>query len=157
MMKDLFSVESALYQKARPQYPGQVIQAILSQVSAYDHAWDCGAGSGQLTTHLAPHFKHVIATDLSAKQLDRAPPLENVEYRVQSAEQVAFGDIKFDLITVAQAIHWFNFADFYSHVKQYLKSDGRFVVLGYGLIHLENPEFNQTIQHLYYTTLRGYW
>ena len=67
-------------------------------------AWDCGAGSGQLTQLLAPHFDAVVATDISAHQLQHAPYFENVSYQVQSAEHTSFAEQSFDLITVAQAI-----------------------------------------------------
>lgn len=156
-MKDLFSTESQLYQQARPSYPQEVLQEIVKHVPERHFVWDCGAGSGQFTQLLAPYFDHVVATDLSEKQLQHAPYFENVSYQVQTSEQTSFNAQSFDLITVAQAIHWFDFDAFYSEVNRTLKPNGVLVVIGYGLIHVEHDLINQKIQQLYFETLSGYW
>ncbi|WP_343581327.1 class I SAM-dependent methyltransferase [Acinetobacter sp.] len=156
-MKDLFSAQSELYQQARPTYPQSLIDSLIQQLKGFDRAWDCGAGSGQLTRLIAPYFQQVIATDLSQNQLDQAPALSNVSYLQQAAEQCTFPDQYFDLITVAQAIHWFDFEKFYAQVKRTLKADGLFAVIGYGLLTLENAFLNDRLQQLYHQTLNGFW
>ena len=156
-MKDRFSSGSQLYQLARPSYPASLIQEILKHVATPQFAWDCGAGSGQLTQLLAPHFDAVVATDISAHQLQHAPYFENVSYQVQSAEHTSFAEQSFDLITVAQAIHWFDFEKFYAEVKRTLKPDGIFAVIGYGLLQLDDIELNQKVIQLYTETLNGFW
>jgi ubiquinone/menaquinone biosynthesis C-methylase UbiE len=157
IVKDLFSTNSELYQQARPSYPQILIETILSQVKQTDCAWDCGAGSGQFTKLLSPYFSNVYATDLSQNQLEQAPVFENVEYSVQKAEQTNFKDNSFDLITVAQAIHWFNFDLFYEEVRRTLKKDGLIAVVGYGLLTIEDLEVNEAVQTLYKQTLNGFW
>lgn len=156
-MKDLFSSQSSLYQKARPSYPQSVVDEILKHVEYKEYAWDCGAGSGQFTQLLSPYFSNVIATDLSQQQLSQAPTFKNVEYLVQAAEQNNFPSAYFDLITVAQAIHWFNFESFYKEVKRVLKPNGVFAVIGYGLLQLKDSKVNDLIQKLYFHILKGYW
>ena len=156
-MKDLFSDISQIYKQARPSYPHAVIAEILSHVPQKHFVWDCGAGSGQFTQLLSPYFEHVVATDLSAQQLQQAPYLDNVSYQIQHAEKTSFAQKSFDLITVAQAIHWFDFDAFYAEVKRTLKPNGILAVIGYGLIQAKDIEINQIIQSLYYDTLKGYW
>lgn len=156
-MKDLFSEQSELYQQARPSYPKLMIEALLAQIKTRVHAWDCGAGSGQLTQLLAPYFQDVIATDLSQNQLDQAPRFANVQYLQQAAEHTSFPNQYFDFITVAQAIHWFDFEKFYAEVKRTLKPDGIFAVIGYGLLQLDDIELNQKVIQLYTETLNGFW
>lgn len=156
-MKDRFSSGSQLYQLARPSYPASLIQEILKHVATPQFAWDCGAGSGQLTQLLAPYFDAVVATDISAHQLQHAPYFENVSYQVQSAEHTSFAEQSFDLITVAQAIHWFNFDDFYAEVRRTLRPEGVLAVIGYGLIQLQQPELQGCIERLYFKTLKSYW
>lgn len=155
-MKDLFSSGSQLYQQARPSYPQEVVQEILNHVPERGFAWDCGAGSGQFTQLLSPYFDHVVATDMSEKQLNLAPYFDNVSYQVQSAEQTSFTAQSFDLISVAQAIHWFDFDGFYKEVERTLKPQGILAVIGYGLIHVENAAINTMIQNLYAEKLDGY-
>ena len=156
-MKDRFSSGSQLYQLARPSYPVSLIQEILKHVATPQFAWDCGAGSGQLTQLLAPYFDAVVAKDISTQQLQHAPYFENVSYQVQSAEHTSFAEQNFDLITVAQAIHWFDFDGFYAEVQRTLRPGGILAVIGYGLIQLQQPELQGCIERLYFKTLTGYW
>lgn len=156
-MKDLFSEISQIYKQARPSYPHAVVAEILQHVPQKHFVWDCGAGSGQFTQLLSPYFEQVVATDLSAQQLHHAPYFENVSYQVQQAEKTSFVSQSFDLITVAQAIHWFDFNAFYAEVKRTLKPKGILAVIGYGLIQAKDLELNQIIQDLYSETLNGYW
>ncbi|ENX38270.1 class I SAM-dependent methyltransferase [Acinetobacter sp. NIPH 2100] len=156
-MKDLFSEQSELYQQARPSYPQLLIKSVLMHLNHFERAWDCGAGSGQLTQLIAPYFQTVVATDLSQSQLDQAPAFANVEYLQQAAEQRAFPNQYFDLITVAQAIHWFDFEKFYAEVKRTLKVDGIFAVIGYGLLQLDDQDLNDRVLRLYRETLNSFW
>lgn len=156
-MKDLFSEHSELYRQARPGYSAAIIEEILKHAPARELAWDCGAGSGQFTQWLAPHFQQVLATDISAPQLAQAPQLENVTCRAAPAEQSGLPAQSADLVTVAQAIHWFDFEAFYAEARRVLKPDGCLAVVGYGLIEAENPDLNRLIRQLYFETLKGCW
>jgi ubiquinone/menaquinone biosynthesis C-methylase UbiE len=83
-------------------------------------AWDCAAGSGQATADLARRFDRVIATDASSEQISAAKPISNVEYRVATAEQSGLSDNCADLVTVAQALHWFDLPKFYAEARRVL-------------------------------------
>ncbi|MFN3072041.1 class I SAM-dependent methyltransferase [Acinetobacter sp. TY2] len=156
-MKDLFSQNSQLYKQARPDYPHSVIHEILKHTPEHSFAWDCGAGSGQFTQLLVPYFEQIVATDLSESQLQSAPYFENVSYQIQIAEQTIFTNQSFDLITVAQAIHWFDFEKFYAEVRRTLKVNGLLAVVGYGLLEIQDQQVNTMIQALYYEKLAGCW
>lgn len=156
-MKDLFSQNSQLYKQARPDYPHSVIHEILKRTPEHGFAWDCGAGSGQFTQLLVPYFEQIVATDLSESQLQSAPYFENVSYQIQIAEQTIFTNQSFDLITVAQAIHWFDFEKFYAEVRRTLKVNGLLAVVGYGLLEIQDQQVNTMIQALYYEKLAGCW
>lgn len=156
-MKDLFSEYSDCYQKARPTYSEEIIGQILLSVPKREMAWDVGAGSGQFTQLLAPHFNHVLATDISENQLHHAPTLANVRYEIKKAEQSDLMAHLVDLVTVAQAVHWFDFERFYKEVKRVLKPEGVLAIIGYGLIEVHDTKLNASIQHLYQQVLRDYW
>lgn len=156
-MKDLFSQNSQLYKQARPDYPHSVIHEILKHTPEHSFAWDCGAGSGQFTQLLVPYFEQIVATDLSESQLQSAPYFENVSYQIQIAEQTIFANQSFDLISVAQAIHWFDFEKFYAEVRRTLKVNGLLAVVGYGLLEIQDQQVNTMIQALYYEKLAGCW
>ena len=156
-MKDLFSDDSLRYKQARPAYSAEIVQEILKHVPERTFAWDCGAGSGQFTQLLAPYFEHVVATDISAAQLQQAPYFENVSYQLQPAEQTTIPEHSVDLVTVAQAIHWFDFEAFYKEVKRVLKAQGVLAVIGYGLIQVQDAAINALVQQLYAETLKDDW
>jgi len=106
-MKDLFSNHSKQYAQFRPVYPDSLYQFIFSHVNEFNTAWDCGTGNGQASRVIANTFKNVLATDISVEQINNACKADNILYSVAS-ERTSFPAQSIDLITVAQAIHWFN-------------------------------------------------
>ena len=155
-MKDNFSNHSKEYAQFRPHYPPELFDYLFSLVQVKNTAWDCGTGNGQVAGVLADHFTNVFATDISQQQLDTAIQKPNIQYSVQPAEHVSFINNQFDLITVAQAIHWFRFDDFYAEVKRTLRPGGIFAVLGYGLVQTAKP-LQEVIDHFYTKTIGPYW
>lgn len=155
-MKDNFSAQATDYSKFRPTYPQEMIDYILSFVSKKHAALDVATGNGQVAVLLSPHFDEVHATDISQKQLDNAEQRHNITYKLESAENTGFADSQFDLITVAQAIHWFDFGKFYNEVNRVLKPDGVIAVMGYGLFN-SNPETDKIIRHFYENITGPFW
>ncbi|MEM1119348.1 MAG: class I SAM-dependent methyltransferase, partial [Bacteroidota bacterium] len=144
---DNFSTQAQTYQKFRPVYPQAVYDLLFSLVKKREQAWDCGTGNGQVAKVLAEHFKMVRATDISDQQLKSAAQKSNIHYSNQRAESTNFPDQTFDLITVAQAIHWFDFAAFYQEVKRVLKPNSILAIFGYGLLRIEG--INDQLDYFY--------
>lgn len=155
-MKDNFSHDSGNYAKYRPQYPKELFQFIKSELHSHEKAWDCGTGNGQVAAELAQFMERVEATDISQNQIMNAQKKANILYSNQPAEKSSFNDKSFDLIIVAQAIHWFIFEQFYREVKRCLKPGGLFAVIGYGLFK-SNAETNKIMQHFYNQIIGEYW
>ena len=155
-MKDNFSDLASRYASFRPTYPQEMIDFIVSQVAERNLAVDVGTGNGQLATALAEYFHKVIGTDISEKQLQQAIHLSNVEYRIAPAEKLPFSDSSVDFLTVAQAVHWFDFDRFYSEVNRVLKPGGIIAVLGYGLF-TTNPQTDEIIRNYYENIVGPYW
>jgi SAM-dependent methyltransferase len=154
--KDLFSQHSKEYATFRPTYPNELYDFILSHVKNFDAAWDCATGNGQAANDLAKRFQKVVATDLSKKQIQKATPNDKIQYSVCKAEQTPFADNSFDLITVAQAIHWFDFDLFYKEVKRVGKPDSLFAVWGYSLLSV-SPFIDRLINDFYVNVVGSYW
>ncbi len=127
-----FSFASGAYAAARPTYPASLYQWILTHADGRDRAWDCATGNGQAATDLSPRFASVYASDISHAQLTHAARRPNVHYLVQPAEKTAFADHAFDLVTVATALHWFDFARFWPEVIRVLRPGGLFCAWAYG-------------------------
>jgi len=155
-MKDNFSAHSAQYLQFRPNYPTELFEFLKSLSADFETAWDCGTGNGQLAVCLANFFDKVYATDLSEKQIANAILRDNIVYKTEYAEHSSFEDNQFDLITVAQAIHWFHFDDFYKEVNRTLKPGGYFAAIGYSLLSIDS-ELDPIIQNLYYNVIGKYW
>lgn len=156
-MKDNFSRQANAYAKYRPAYPKELYDFILSHIEQKNTAWDCGTGNGQTAKELAKHFKKVFATDISEKQIQNAHTVENLFYSVQSAEQTNFFDNTFDLITVSQALHWFDVNKFYQEVKRVSKPEAWIAVWMYSLATI-SPEIDKLINVKHYKeTLGSYW
>ncbi len=155
-MKDNFSTQAGQYAKFRPAYPQDMIDFIVAQVTNKDSALDVATGNGQVAVQLAAYFKQVEATDISKKQLENAVKAVNITYSEQPAEKTNFNKAQFDLITVAQAIHWFDFDAFYTEVRRILKPQGVFAVMGYGLFY-SNAETDKVMKHFYEEITGPYW
>ncbi len=137
-MNSRFSQQADLYARYRPDYPEELHNFILSKTDSLDTAWDCGTGSGQVARVLANHFKKVYASDISQQQMEHAPKKENIQYFNIPAEDTGFAPNLFNLVTVGQAIHWFNFESFYEEVNRTAKKDALLAVFGYGMVQLTN-------------------
>ena len=155
-MKDNFSKQSSIYAQFRPGYPSQLFDFLFQNYQNFDCAWDCATGNGQIATHLAERFKHVDATDISENQLKNATQKPNIQYRLGQAEAPDFPTHRFDLITVGQAAHWFDFERFYPEVRRVIKPGGLLALVGYNLLRID-PATEKVIDHFYHDILAGCW
>lgn len=155
-MKDLFSGHAVDYALYRPTYPKALYDWIFERVEDFEQAWDCGTGNGQVATILAERFNQVEATDISEAQMQQAPSLPNVHYHVCPAETTPFLEGSFDLITVGQALHWFDFERFNAEVKRVGKPNSLIAVWTYELVRV-SPEIDVVINDFYQNTVGEYW
>lgn len=154
--KDNFSIQSDKYAKYRPAYPGGFFNYLNALVPYKKNAWDCGTGNGQIAYELANTFDNVFATDISQSQISNALQADNIFYSVQRAEETCFDNQLFDLIVVAQAVHWFDFEKFYAEVKRTAKENALFCIIGYGRIKI-SEQIDQVITNFYTDIIGKYW
>lgn len=154
-MKDRFSDQARQYAAFRPHYPKELYDFVFSHVKSFDLAWDAGTGNGQAAQVLATRFRKVLATDISARQLEQAVRKENIVYEV-AGEATSLSDQSVDLVTVAQAIHWFNRPMFYREVRRVVKPGGILAVWTYGLLKV-SPEIDPLIKDFYTRVVGPYW
>lgn len=155
-MKDNFSKNSDRYAKYRPTYSDDFFNYLDTIIETKESAWDCGTGNGQVAIQLAKRFSSVFATDISSSQLEQATKVSNITYSIQPAEKTNFPNDFFDLIIIAQAIHWFNFDQFYEEVQRTSKEGSKIVVIGYGKLEV-NPKIDEIIDDFYNNTIGSYW
>jgi hypothetical protein len=154
--KDYFSDQSKAYATFRPTYPKELYEFIFSHLKNKGVAWDCATGNGQVAHYLSDYFQKIYATDISQKQIDNAFLKDNIVYSVCKAEQTSFADQQFDLITVAQALHWIDTSAFYKEVIRTSKPDALLAVWGYALLSV-NERIDPLFLDFYHNTVGPFW
>ena len=153
---DHFSARSAAYATFRPRYPEALFEFLARAAPARDAAWDAGTGNGQAAVGLARYFEHVTATDPSAAQIDCAMPCANVSYRVGAAERSELEDGSTDLVTAAQAVHWFDQPRFWPEARRVLRPRGVIAIWTYPSFEI-SPEVDGIIQRFYSGVVGPFW
>lgn len=152
-----FADKAAEYQQFRPRYPDDLFQYLISLTSFQDCAWDVGTGNGQAAIALSASFNKIFATDLKQGQLNVAEKKQNIRYIACPAEKTPIKNQSVDLITVAQALHWFNLDKFYEEVHRVAKLNAILAVWCYTLPEI-TPEIDALIHDLYSNILGNeYW
>lgn len=133
---DKFTGKAKIYNKYRSSYPSQCINDILSTHSINNDliVADIGAGTGKLTELFLKKNINVIAVepnhDMLKEAKDNLSKYGNlVKFYENSAENTSIKNNSVDIITVAQAFHWFNKYLFKNECKRILKPYGTIAII----------------------------
>lgn len=154
--KDHFSAQAADYRRFRPSYPPELFDWLAAIAPARERALDVGTGNGQAALGLALHFAEVIATEPSAAQLALAEPHPRVRYAAGTAERLDLPDSSVDLVTAAQAAHWFDGRRFAAEVRRVLRPGGVVAVWTYETFRA-GPPVDALIGQFYRDVVGPYW
>jgi SAM-dependent methyltransferase len=154
--KDHFSGQSEGYARHRPHYPAELFQFLATLTSNHVRAWDCATGNGQAAIALSAYFETVVATDASKAQIAAAIAHPGVTYRVATAEDSQLEPASIDLITVGQALHWFDHQRFFTEARRVLVNDGVLAAWCYELSTVSDA-CDALVDRLYTEILRGLW
>ncbi|MFT3685927.1 MAG: class I SAM-dependent methyltransferase [Phycisphaerales bacterium] len=159
--EDRFSAQAAAYARHRPVYPPELYSFLAKLAPGQTCAWDCGCGNGQAAVAVRKHFDHVVATDASAAQIERAQTCPGVEYRVARSEESGLPDTSVQLVTAASALHWFDLPAFYREVRRVLVPRGVIAAWGYreaviapGIDELINDYQNRIVDEFWSSRIR---
>jgi SAM-dependent methyltransferase len=153
--KDHFSAHAAAYAEARPRYPAALFHWLAVVAPGTTLAWDAGTGNGQVAVGLASRFARVHATDASPEQIAEAEPHPRVGYAVAQYDSgLEAGSAQ--LVTVGQALHWFEAEAFAREARRVLAPGGVLAAFGYSYSHV-SPEVDELVRHHQDHTLGQYW
>lgn len=152
-----FAPVAGAYAQFRPRYPAALYDWLATAAPGRGRAWDCACGSGQATLDLAERFDAVEATDSSAEQLAQAPAHPRVHYRIAPAEAAGCEPASLDLITVAQALHWFDCPRFYAQARRALRPGGVLAAWSYAICAIPADAGDGPLQHYYHDVVGSHW
>jgi SAM-dependent methyltransferase len=123
-----FGAVASAYERSRPGYPGDAVRWLAGETPC--DVVDLGAGTGKLTRSLAAHGHRVTAVEPIPEmlgQLEAAVP--DVVGRAGSAEAIPLADASADVVTAAQAFHWFDQPVALREIARVLRSGGRLALV----------------------------
>lgn len=154
--KDHFSGHADDYARHRPGYAEPLFDWLAAHAPRTGLAWDAGTGNGQAARGLAGRFDSVHATDASARQLAVAAGPGNVHFVREPAECCSLETDSVDLVTVAQALHWFDLDGFYAEVERVLRPGGLLAAWTYQLNQVDEP-VDAVIEAFFTDVVGPYW
>jgi len=108
----------------------------LAEPTFESDALDIATGGGHTALALAPHVRHVIASDLTLQMIESAEKfltekgITNASFQIAEAENLPFDDAGFDIVTCRIAPHHFSdVRAFCSEVARVLRPGGRFILI----------------------------
>lgn len=129
-----FNGISDIYRKYRPKYSKQVIEYLINEciLNNSSSVADIGCGTGIFTKQLLENGINVVGIEPNVEMYNQAKDYlmeHNFSLINSSAENTLLPSNSIDLITVAQALHWFNLRKFITESKRILKDNGRVAII----------------------------
>jgi SAM-dependent methyltransferase len=119
-----FDSVAEIYERTRPTYAEEAL-AWVAQRLPLKRVLDLGAGTGKLTRQLVALGADVVAVepgDAMRAVLERLVP--EAEALAGSAESIPLPDASVDVVTVAQAFHWFRPDEALAEMHRVLRPGG---------------------------------
>jgi SAM-dependent methyltransferase len=137
-----FARSAEAYELGRPGYPAAALEPL--RLSSAMTVLDLAAGTGKLARALGETGASVIAVEPVAEM--RAALPESVRALDGTAEAIPLEDASVDLVTVAQAFHWFDGPVALREIHRVLRPGGRLAILWNRRV--EDAPLNKAIEAL---------
>jgi SAM-dependent methyltransferase len=112
------------YARFRPSYPSQLLDRLARAVPSGVVA-DVGAGTGIFSQLLSSRGYVVHAIEPNTAMSAKAAHHPNITWHSTLAESTGLADASVDLVTVAQAFHWFDKLQFRKECDRILRQGGQ--------------------------------
>lgn len=130
--RNRFGLLAKDYAQHRRNYPDDVYKVIRERLPAREiDALDVGCGTGIMTYELAAFCRSVVGVDKETEMIaeSKAHAPNNCQFFVSAAEVLPFPNASFDLITVAQAFHWFEHEKVIKEFHRVIRPDSLIIIL----------------------------
>jgi ubiquinone/menaquinone biosynthesis C-methylase UbiE len=153
-----FAYQSAAkrYASFRPYFHPFVIEKIKTFLRLQDpvlRALDIACGTGQSSLALTAIASEIIGLESSQAMLEQAVQNEHIHYLLATAENIPLPTSAFDIITVANAFHWFDRTRFLTEAARVLHPNGWLIIYtnGFQSRMQGNPAFRLWSEEIYLT------
>ena len=116
------------YERGRPEYPGEAVRWLTGEEPR--DVVDLGAGTGKLTRALVALGHRVTAIEPLPEMLELLPATAPGAFAILgNAEVIPLPDASADVVTSAQAFHWFDHAVALPEIARVLRRGGRLALV----------------------------
>jgi SAM-dependent methyltransferase len=123
-----FADVAGAYERGRPGYPDDAVRWLVGDEPR--DVVDLGAGTGKLTRSLVALGHHVVAVEpLDEMRAELEAALPDVPALAGKAEAIPVPDASADVVTSAQAFHWFDHAVALPEIARVLRPGGRLALV----------------------------
>jgi SAM-dependent methyltransferase len=123
-----FAAVAGAYERARPGYPEEAVRWLVGDDPC--DVLDLGAGTGKLTRSLVALGHRVTAVEpLDEMRAELAAAVPGISAVKGSAEAIPLPDSSLDVVTSAQAFHWFDHAAALPEIARVLRPGGRLALV----------------------------
>lgn len=151
--KERFGARASDYARYRPSYPSAVIETLVREcgLDSEKTVADLGSGTGLFARLLLETGATVFGIEPSTEMREEAEMALDGQHKFNSvagtAEEIPLGDETVDLVTAAQAFHWFEIGKTRSEMMRILRKPG-WVALVWNIRHPDSTEFHKDYELL---------
>jgi len=128
-----FSGKAEIYSKNRPSYPDELFHFLSHHIIEGSLVADIGAGTGIFSKLLLENGYSVIAVEPNEEMgkiaIEILDPFPLFQFVFGTAENTGIKEHSIDLVTAAQAFHWFDSKAFKKECQRVLKKGGKVALI----------------------------